>query len=62
MTDETAPFPVPDDPGKKPRRRRGGARHKKPHPAAQEEPRRSLEAVAATLAVYMLVGFGFSWI
>jgi hypothetical protein len=46
MTDETAPFPVPDDPGKKPRRRRGGARHKKQHPAAQEEPRRPLEAVA----------------
>ena len=47
MTDETAPFPVPDDQGKKPRRRRGGARHKKPHPAAQEEPRRPLEVVAA---------------
>jgi hypothetical protein len=47
MTDETAPFPVPDEQAKKPRRRRGGARHKKQHPAAQEEPRRSLEAVAA---------------
>ena len=50
MTDETAPFPVPDDQGKKPRRRRGGARHKKQHPAAQEEPRRSLEAVTAAAA------------
>ena len=46
MTDETAPFPVPDDQGKKPRRRRGGARHKKQRPAAlPEEPRRSLEPV-----------------
>jgi uncharacterized LabA/DUF88 family protein len=51
MTDETAPFPVPDDQAKKPRRRRGGARHKKQHPAAQEEPRRSLEAVAAAPAM-----------
>ena len=38
MTDDTVPFPSPDEGGKKPRRRRGGARHRKQqHPAKAKE-------------------------
>ena len=52
MTDETAPFAVPDDGGKKSRRRRGGSRHKKQRPAAPpaEEARRPVEPVATVTA------------
>ena len=58
MTDETAPFAVPDDGGKKSRRRRGGSRHKKQRPAAPpaEEARRPVEPVATvTVPLYGVV-------
>jgi uncharacterized LabA/DUF88 family protein len=49
MTDDAAPFPVPDEGGKKPRRRRGGSRHRKQRSAAapKEDSRPVKEPVAA---------------
>jgi uncharacterized LabA/DUF88 family protein len=48
MTDDTAPFPAPDEAGKKPRRRRGGSRHRKQRPAAapKEDSRPAKEPAA----------------
>jgi uncharacterized LabA/DUF88 family protein len=52
MTDETVSFPAPEEGGKKPRRRRGGARHRKPRPAAgKEDSRPAPEAPAAVVTL-----------
>ncbi|HYV41384.1 MAG TPA: NYN domain-containing protein [Thermoanaerobaculia bacterium] len=52
MTDDTASFPASEEGTKKPRRRRGGVRHRKTRPGSgKEESRPSLEPVPAPIVM-----------
>ncbi len=52
MTDETASFPIPEEAGKKTRRRRGGVRRRKTRPGpSKEESRPSLEPAPAPVVM-----------
>ncbi len=51
MTDEPVSFSAPEEGGKKSRRRRGGARHRKTHPGTKEKERPSLEPSPAPVVM-----------
>jgi uncharacterized LabA/DUF88 family protein len=52
MTDETVSFPAPEEGGKKPRRRRGGARHRKQRPTVGKDDARPAPEPAAPLVAF----------
>ncbi len=52
MTDDTVLFPAPEEGGKKPRRRRGGVRHRKQHPTTGKEAARLAPEPAAPVATF----------